>query len=1421
MKRLVNILLAVSMLLSFWLLASTPTSAHESIQESGIGISPEAPVLPANDGAGAAPSIQLMPSQGYSGQAVAVSGVAESGAAGVRLTWKYGGTMLSARVVTPGVDGGYQADMKVPHDAAPGAAQVCAAVTDVERAVFGCADFTIIPPPPGSVVGQLPAGVAHTPGGVRFLLLDRAGGLLLETPLAADGSFRLDSVAPGIYKTAIVGEVNPTVTTHDVAVHPNAAAAVTIRVLPPDLIDPITGSSCSTDIQASSVGLSPSASQSSARELNSVGLAEFPPPLKVSSGYDFGVYLRGVALNAVLTVNTSAKHGSETVPTYTLVSPDGQTTIQGAALSGSNHQFTGSVALGDSKISASGIWTLYVYPHDNKGTQYCPTTKTVRFLDDPMKNAYLFRPDPDSVTTWNSARQQYEFKGKLPNPQALIGVTLPLRYPKADWNLPLIGNANSDFDAYLSVQGTMKLNRVMSFTAFNAQAKATLIGEPVLDKSWSPPNNPSVVIDPNDPKASAIAFTDIKLWEEDWQTQVYQGVLASYWGIVTVKASVVVGLRGEVVMDVTFYPLVPATDTRLLPTVTPYLSIRIWVDLLLGIANAGADATGSVSLTMPFHVKNKDLLNPFVPPDVSFENPCVGVRVDLIAWARVNLGFWKKQWNSTPVTLLNENSCHQTNPSPAPPTTPPKLLSTPGIAASPDGGVLVVFIGDANPGGSSPTPKVYALYKAPGQSTWPDSSQAVALTDGTKMVQDPVVTFATSGNRAYVFWTQTDISSSDEDKADMKAILDHQEIYMARGEPQSGKIQWNGPERRTSDNVSDGRPAAAGDANGLTLAWVRANSSGYDRSQTFIAVKHMDSNNGWGPMIRLDGSGMDAQVSVARSYRTDKPGGAAWRHVVFTSNADLSAPGQRRIMGFTWEGPQRDTGYKSLPTSGLPAGAMSPRLVVDDTWNDKLMLAYLVGDPNAAAPAGSTARLQVAILPSGTSSWLSLDTGLQAEKPELASGWDQGPHYVVFRNFTDRYPAGQISVKGCYNDSDWRVACPYPVDVRQSPGPNWLPAATVNLKTRMLEVVWFEQGSQSAAELAALAQNWPTSPPAQMAAPVVTLDASVEPLKIASIPADIADPALDPALLPDPPYAAPGTTVTITATVRNVGLVPVTDLAVNLYRDQPGTRALVATRTLTQTIDPGDTAPVAWDIVADAGRQHYYAVVSGGDGDVGDVNNYAYGTLNALTQPRILNVARSYRFANALELSWEAESHAAVAGYRILRAAALDGPYQLVGETTGSTFTDLGLAPGVDYFYKVQAFDADGMFSEMGAPRAGILAVLQETATALTSSRNPSSAGQPVTFTATVEASGDNAPSSSGAPQQTGAVSFKNGGADIAGCASILLNAGQATCTTPSLPPGRYVITAEYSGDSNYNGSTSNALSQLVRVARYLPVISK
>ncbi|MGO9809269.1 MAG: Ig-like domain repeat protein, partial [Isosphaeraceae bacterium] len=93
------------------------------------------------------------------------------------------------------------------------------------------------------------------------------------------------------------------------------------------------------------------------------------------------------------------------------------------------------------------------------------------------------------------------------------------------------------------------------------------------------------------------------------------------------------------------------------------------------------------------------------------------------------------------------------------------------------------------------------------------------------------------------------------------------------------------------------------------------------------------------------------------------------------------------------------------------------------------------------------------------------------------------------------------------------------------------------------------------------------------------------------------------------------------------------------------------------------------------------------------------------------------------------------------------------------------------------------------------------TTTTVASQLNPSSYGQSVTFTATV------ASTLSTGLTPTGTITFYDGASTL-GTAS--LSGGTASFTTSALVAGSHSIIAQYAGDSNFSGSNSTPLTQIV-----------
>jgi autotransporter-associated beta strand protein len=146
--------------------------------------------------------------------------------------------------------------------------------------------------------------------------------------------------------------------------------------------------------------------------------------------------------------------------------------------------------------------------------------------------------------------------------------------------------------------------------------------------------------------------------------------------------------------------------------------------------------------------------------------------------------------------------------------------------------------------------------------------------------------------------------------------------------------------------------------------------------------------------------------------------------------------------------------------------------------------------------------------------------------------------------------------------------------------------------------------------------------------------------------------------------------------------------------------------------------------------------------------------------------------------------------------------FVIITGTGALSGTFAGLADGA-------VFTASGMgfrinYNPSSNPNSVVLTHVAQTAsmTMLTSSATTTVFGQSIMFTATVTGTG-------GTP--TGTVQFRDGSMNLG--APQMLTGGTATLSTTALPAGMHSITAVYSGDSTFAGSTSNTVAVTVNQA--------
>jgi Bacterial Ig-like domain (group 3) len=281
-----------------------------------------------------------------------------------------------------------------------------------------------------------------------------------------------------------------------------------------------------------------------------------------------------------------------------------------------------------------------------------------------------------------------------------------------------------------------------------------------------------------------------------------------------------------------------------------------------------------------------------------------------------------------------------------------------------------------------------------------------------------------------------------------------------------------------------------------------------------------------------------------------------------------------------------------------------------------------------------------------------------------------------------------------------------------------------------------------------------------------------------------------------------GQTVTLTATVGAVapssgtpsGTVTFVDSATN---STVGTAALISgvARLTTLSLPPGA-----------------HVLLAQYPGDLNFTGNNSLGLTQTVSKASALlllsSSANPSQIGQSVTFTVNASPVAPSSGVASGTITFLDGSTTLGTATLTSglaTFTTSSLAVGPHSIITTYAGDQNFAASTSAPLTQTVTQVRTSTTTTLSSSANPSLEGQTVTFTAAVTpASGSTVP--------TGSVNFFDGGTSL-GSAS-LSGSGVASLIVPqfgfSAAPMPHSVTAQYSGDLTFTGSTSTALTQTV-----------
>jgi hypothetical protein len=533
----------------------------------------------------------------------------------------------------------------------------------------------------------------------------------------------------------------------------------------------------------------------------------------------------------------------------------------------------------------------------------------------------------------------------------------------------------------------------------------------------------------------------------------------------------------------------------------------------------------------------------------------------------------------------------------------------------------------------------------------------------------------------------------------------------------------------------------AGDTDGVTLAWVRdVDGDSTTHSDMLIAVRDWSPQTGLGELQTLAAgpSGLNAQVSIARMEADPGTDTAlAW-----TYDADGSAETlEDRRLQLAMRGQTNDPAeWVLLNPQPLPPRVENPSLTFESGNPQLLRLAFgvhnLEGDGQSAAAMSDnvsiwTAQVDLGVNPPAVSAQALLDSAgsrVRGERPRLQTD-DLGETLLVFRQFGELGSQGQLgqaAVSQFIMDGGKSNFSP-PVYLTGGLSQNWQTAAALNPENGKLELLTVQRPAINPAALQALGAAGNNPGEASLVSPTggynpaalstaasqvallrsLTSELLAAPLGAATTLAGAdsddplvaleygtdGDPALDPQLELSQPHAVIGASVTVTATVRNLGRTDV-PAVVRFYRGLPGSGELVS-ETAPDWLEVGEVKSVTGSYTVQGGEEPVYAevVIDPLYADASNTNNTATTNLGALPAPQLASVQPSQVFETGLEIAILPSAAQAVSGYRVLRSQTPGGPYELVGETTGDVHYDLGLTVEQPYCYVAQAYDRSGLLS--------------------------------------------------------------------------------------------------------------------------------
>jgi hypothetical protein len=781
----------------------------------------------------------------------------------------------------------------------------------------------------------------------------------------------------------------------------------------------------------------------------------------------------------------------------------------------------------------------------------------------------------------------------------------------------------------------------------------------------------------------------IKTWELfSVEETVYDGILWTWAGLISVRMRLDFGVDGSVTLSVNLEAEsgAPSDGGSLIPRLGAHVDFSLYVDILLGLASGGVTATPQFLAEFPIVLQASD-------PYIFVDQPCARFLVSGTAWVKVDVGFWKHRWSWGPLEFVDVSYPDDCSPSGWPPSRlvhalaqdddKPVIFAAPAVAADGFGHALAVWIEDLSADPSQANPEVvFSFWDGAG---WNDP---LPITANDRWETDPRVAFL-APDRALVVWTQNELPRDYADPdLSLDTMLSNQELYYSLW----NGAGWSAPARLTHNTRPDGRVALAADpAHGRALAaWVHDEDGLAATRGDWEIYYAVWDGAAWSTPAAI-GPNPGAELEVELAYDGTGRGWAVW---VRDPDGDLNeaTTSDRRAVYAIWDG-----AAWSVPASPVewPTGVLYPSIAFDSA-NNPLVVFTVRG----RLPSGNLGGIGQDYLYSAYSrggAWQVAPIGAEtaAERPRVVvDGQDRA--IVLFRGFgasnTAQYQGEMAAVVADLTRPT--LAWGPPGFLTNDEALDWQIAFDVDRTTGDVHALGVKQGATSAASRV---RSDDFSRPPSLATKVATTNGTISTAGLYTFDAaaapDLTLAEADIAVSDAHPMTQ---TVTISATVWNQGLTATTaPFVVRFVQGDPETGAIIGERSVSGTLAPHGFATVSLAWTPGPGV-HGLAVIVDAGGAVAESdesNNVAVREIGWPSAPRLLTASRAPTSGHVL-LTWEAPATGGIAGYRVYRATAAGGPYELIGLSLGTVFEDwVRPRPGETDFYVVAAYDEAGVLS--------------------------------------------------------------------------------------------------------------------------------